>query len=365
MKQNILDLSKSSLESWLLEKGLKKFNLHQILQWLYRYRVKSFDEMTNLSKQTREVLKTHFEIRHLEPTEKHTSPVDGSTKFLFKLPDGKTVESVLMPIKGAKQKDGTESSNRITLCISSQVGCAMGCAFCRTAEMKLVRNLTQGEILGQVLGAQDFMKQDNTGADGRGPRVSNIVFMGMGEPLHNYDTVTDSLQLLTDVYGIGISQRKITVSTVGLAPEIRKFADNPPGARVKLALSLNATTEEGRKDVMPITKKYPLEEVIEACKEYTKKSKNRVTFEYVMMAGVNDSLDDAKRISKICAHLPSKINLIPYNEYPGSPFQRPSEESIQRFFHFLADRHHQVNIRYSKGLDVLAACGQLATSSKK
>ncbi len=361
MKTNILDLSKPALEAWLSEKGLKKFNLHQILQWLYRYRVKSFDEMTNLSKQARELLKEHFEIDYLEPVETHTSAVDGSTKFLFKLPDGKTVESVLMPIKG----QGRDRPSRITLCISSQVGCAMGCAFCRTAEMKLVRNLSQGEILGQVLGAQDFMGQDNTGADGKGPRVSNIVFMGMGEPLHNYDTVTDSLQLLTDVYGIGISQRKITVSTVGLAPEIRKFADNPPGARVKLALSLNATTEEGRQGVMPITKKYPLEEVIEACKEYTKKSKNRVTFEYVMMAGVNDSIDDAKRISKICAHIPSKINLIPYNEYPGSPFQRPSEESIQRFFHFLADRHHQVNIRYSKGLDVLAACGQLATASRK
>ncbi len=344
MKQNILDLSKKSLEEWLMANGLKKFATTQILQWLYAKKVSSFEEMTNISKEAQDLLEKHFIIQMLEVDCRHHSTVDGSTKYLFRLHDGKTIESVLMRI----------NSRRMTLCISSQVGCAMGCTFCRTAEMKLMRNLSQGEILGQILGVQKDLSADE--------RITNIVFMGMGEPLHNYDTVIHSLQLMIDPIALGLSQRKITVSTVGLAPEIEKFAKD---SRVKLALSLNATTEEGRQGLMPITRKYSLERVIEACKKYTAASKHRVTFEYVMMAGVNDSLEDAKRIARIGAHVPCKINLIPYNEYPDSPYHRPSEEKIKAFFTFLADRHFQVNIRYSKGLDVLAACGQLATSSIK
>lgn len=228
----------------------------------------------------------------------------------------------------------------------------MGCRFCKTAEMKLVRNLTQGEILGQILGAQRELPPKE--------RITNIVFMGMGEPLHNYDTVIHAIQMMTDDMALGISQRKITVSTVGLAPEIERFAKD---TKVKLALSLNATTEEGRLDLMPITRKYPLESVIEACRDYAFSSKHKVTFEYVMLAGINDSIEDAKRVSQIGSHVPCKINLIPYNEYPSSPYQRPSEDKIKAFFTYLADRHFQVNIRYSKGLDVMAACGQLATST--
>lgn len=339
--QNILNLSKKGLETWLLRRGLKKFALTQILQWLYQRRVKSFEEMTNISKEAREMLSQNFEIRPLEVDARHHSTLDGSTKYLFRLSDGRAVESVLMPIK-----------NRMTLCLSSQVGCAMGCHFCRTAEMKLLRNLTQGEILGQILGVQSELPH--------GERLTNVVFMGMGEPFHNYENVISALDLMIDDHALNLSRRKITVSTVGLAPEIEKFAKD---AKVKLALSLNATTEEGRLDLMPITRKYPLEEVIEACQKYARESKNKVTFEYVMLAGVNDTLDDAKRIARIGAKVPCKINLIPYNPYPGSPYQRPSEEKIQSFFKFLADRHFQVNIRYSKGLDVLAACGQLATST--
>ncbi len=341
-KKNILDLSKPALAETLAAHGLKSYALNQILQWLYQKKVRSFDEMTDLSKQTREVLNRHFEIRYLEKAESHTSPIDGSTKYLFRLSDGRSVESVLMPWK-----------TRTTLCLSSQVGCAMGCTFCRTAEMKLVRNLSQGEILGQILGVQAEMEE--------GKRISNIVMMGMGEPFHNYDTLLDSLKLMTDDFALGLSQRRITVSTVGLAPEIEKFAED---SKVKLALSLNATTEEGRLEIMPITRKYPLERVIEACRKYAMKTGNRVTFEYVMMGGLNDAIEDAKRIAKIGAKVPCKINLIPYNEYPGSPFKRPSEEKIQAFFRHLADKHFQVNIRYSKGLDVLAACGQLATKSR-
>lgn len=340
MPQNILDLSKSELEAWLAERGLKKFALNQILQWLYKKRVSSFEEMTNISREARALLQGHFEIRHLEVGARHHSTLDGSTKYLFRLSDGNSIESVSMPIK-----------NRRTLCISSQVGCAMGCTFCKTAEMKLVRNLTQGEILGQVLGVQKELPT--------GERISNIVFMGMGEPLHNYETVIHAIELMTDDRALGLSQRKITVSTVGLAPEIERFGKD---TKVKLALSLNATTEEGRLGLMPITRKYPLERVIEACRNYAFGSKHKVTFEYVMMAGINDSLEDAKRIARIGSRVPCKINLIPYNEYAGSPYRRPSEEKIKSFFTFLAGKHFQVNIRYSKGLDVMAACGQLATS---
>ncbi|HEX5038263.1 MAG TPA: 23S rRNA (adenine(2503)-C(2))-methyltransferase RlmN, partial [bacterium] len=289
MKRNILDLTKTELEAWLLEHGLKKYALNQILQWLYQKRATSFDEMSNVSKEARAILAEHFEIRHLEVDARHHSPTDFSTKYLFRLADGGSIESVLMPQKG-----------RTTLCISSQVGCAMGCRFCRTAEMKLLRNLTQGEILGQIMGVQRELPP--------GEKITNIVMMGMGEPFHNYDTVIGSLKLMTDDFALGLSQRRITVSTVGLAPEIVKFGKD---SGAKLALSLNATTEEGREALMPVTKRYSLEEVIEACREYALGSKHKVTFEYVMMAGVNDSIDDAKRIAKIGARVPCKINLIP------------------------------------------------------
>ena len=226
----------------------------------------------------------------------------------------------------------------------------MGCRFCRTASMKLVRNLTQGEILGQILTIQKELPPYT--------RITNIVMMGMGEPFHNFDTVISALKIMTEPKGLGIAQRKITVSTVGLAPEIERFGKE---TGVKLALSLNATTEEGRKALMPVTNKYSLERVIEACKVYVKlQPKRKVTFEYVMMAGVNDSMDDAKRLAKIGAHVPCKINLIPYNEFPSSPFKRPSEKSLRDFFEYLAERDFQVNVRYSKGLDILGACGQLA-----
>ncbi len=338
MFPNLLDLSKPALEAWLVDHGLKKFARTQIVQWLYQKRAKSFEEMSNLSKEARRLLGENFTIHYPEAAERHHSQVDRSTKYLFRLADGKGIESVLMPQKG-----------RLTLCISSQVGCAMGCTFCRTAEMKLVRNLTQGEILGQILAVQSELPPKE--------RISNIVMMGMGEPFHNYDTVIAALDIMTDDMAIGISRRKITVSTVGLAPEIEKFAQD---SKVKLALSLNATTEEGRKKLMPVTNKYSLERVIEACQKYAAHSKHKVTFEYVMLAGINDSMDDAKRLAQIGSHVPCKINLIPYNEYPSSPYRRPTEEKIQTFFKYLADKHFQVNIRYSKGLDVNGACGQLA-----
>ncbi|MBI2068283.1 MAG: 23S rRNA (adenine(2503)-C(2))-methyltransferase RlmN [Deltaproteobacteria bacterium] len=341
MRQNILDLTLDRLSSWCSERELKRYVPPQVYQWLYSKKVVSFEEMTNIAVETRALFAEYFYIGRLEVGARHHSQVDQSRKYLFRLQDGRSIESVLMPQK-----------NRLTLCVSSQVGCAMGCKFCKTAEMKLVRNLTQGEILGQILEVWRELSP--------GTRISNIVLMGMGEPLHNYDNLLSSIRIMTDDRGLGISQRKITVSTVGLAPEIERFAND---SGVKLALSLNATTEEGRQNLMPITKKYSLERVIEACKKYTElQPKRRVTLEYVMMAGINDSLEDAKRLARIGSHIPCKINLIPYNEYPASPFQRPSEEKVGLFFHYLADRHFQVNIRYSKGLDVMGACGQLCVN---
>lgn len=338
MQPNILDYSLPALEQWAAEQGLKKYIPLQVYQWLYQKKVTSFDQMSNLSLATRQLLEKNFSIGRLGIDSRRHSQVDGSTKFLFRLADGQAIESVLMPQK-----------NRLTLCLSSQVGCAMGCRFCKTAEMKLVRNLSQGEIVGQILEIQRELPPDS--------RITNIVMMGMGEPLHNYETVIAALKIMTDPQGLALSQRKITVSTVGLAPQIEQFGKE---IGVKLALSLNATTEEGRRQLMPITQKYSLNQVIEACKKYARtRPKYRVTFEYVMLAGINDSLEDAHRLAQIGSQVPCKINLIPYNEYPGSPYQRPSEEKIQKFFHYLADRHFQVNIRYSKGLDLMAACGQL------
>ena len=352
-KTNIFDFSKSEIGVWLLDHGLKKYALNQILQWLYQKRVTSFEEMTNIAKETRNLLADCFEIRPLEVDERHHSAVDGATKYLFRLGDGNGIETVLMPIEN-------KTSKRLTLCISSQVGCAMDCRFCKTAEMKFVRNLTQAEILGQIIGVQKDMAKSPQPPFVKGGflRITNIVMMGMGEPFLNYETVIRAIRLMVDDFALGLSQRKITVSTVGIAPRIESFAKD---ARVKLALSLNATTEEGRIALMPIARKYPLDQVIEACRKYAFESGNKVTFEYVMMTGVNDSLEDAKRLVRIASNVPCKINLIPYNEYPGSPYQRPSEEKIRVFFQYLADRHFQVNIRYSKGLDVMAACGQLAT----
>ncbi|MBI2083869.1 MAG: 23S rRNA (adenine(2503)-C(2))-methyltransferase RlmN [Deltaproteobacteria bacterium] len=342
MRQNILDLSRDQLSQWCEEKGLKKYISGQVYQWLYSKKAPSFEEMTDLAIPMRALFAEYFEIGRLEVGARHHSAVDRSTKFLYRLHDTNSVEAVLMPQK-----------NRTTLCLSSQVGCAMGCKFCKTAEMKLVRNLTPGEILGQILETQRQLPPEE--------RISNIVLMGMGEPLHNYDSVIQAIRIMTDPKGLGISQRKVTLSTVGLAPEIERFGKD---TGVKLALSLNATTEEGRGDLMPVTRKYSLERVLEACKVYTKDQPNRrVTFEYVMLAGINDSLDDAKRLSQIGSHLPCKINLIPYNEYPSSPYKRPTEEKVRAFFTYLADRHFQVNIRYSKGLDVNGACGQLCVST--
>lgn len=282
-KNNIYDLSEAELSEWVIAHDLKPYTATQLIDWLYGKRVSSFEEMTNLSKAARAALQDAFEIRRLQEARRHVS-TDGSVKFGFQLADGEVIESVLMPQK-----------NRITLCLSSQVGCAMGCGFCKTAEMKLKRNLSQGEILGQVLAAMDFLDleapetQHLKSAAGQ-ERVSNIVFMGMGEPLHNLDPVVAAVRILIDPKAFHLSHNKVVVSTSGLAPQIRQFAAAVPA---KLAVSLNATNDALRTKIMPINRRYDLKEVIAACQDYARIHGSGVTFEYVLLKDVNDTPEHA------------------------------------------------------------------------
>lgn len=341
MKLNIKDLSLNELSLKLEELGLKGFRADQVKQWLHQKQVSSFDEMTNIKKEYRDLLEETFEIPRftIDTVQEST---DGTRKYLFTLPDGKKIESVLIPDK-----------NRNTLCVSSQVGCAMDCQFCLTATMGLFRNLTIYEIVEQVAA----VIRDREGVC----RVTNLVFMGMGEPLANTKNLYASLEILTDQKCFGLSRHHITVSTSGLAPQIEKFGDQ---TGVKLAISLNATTDEVRDAIMPINKKYPLERLFEACRNMNLPKRNRITFEYVMLHGVNDTLDDARRLVNMLSHLKAKVNLLPFNEFPGSPFKRPPDKWVLQFQKILLDKGYVAVIRRSRGRDILGACGQLATQKK-
>ncbi len=352
-RQNLYDLSLQDLQDWVETHDLKPFAVTQMVQWLYDKRVDSIEEMSNVSKTARTLLLEQFSLPQFETVQTHVS-TDASLKFVHRLTDGEMIESVLMP-----------QARRITLCVSSQVGCAMGCTFCKTAEMKLKRQLSQGEILGQVLAAFKFMVsgspeakqlQDSAETD----HISNIVFMGMGEPLHNLDAVVEAVRILLDQRAFNFSRKKITVSTSGLAPQIVQFAKEVPA---RLAVSLNASNDRLRTEIMPINRRHDLQELLAACKEYARLSGGMATLEYVLLRDLNDTLEHAAELVRLISKTPCKLNLIPFNPYPGSPYKRPEEERIKQFHTYLADRGFQVNIRYSKGLDVLAACGQLATDS--
>lgn len=347
-KRSIKDIPLESLAAELGALGLKRYAADQIIQWLYRFRVTSFEEMTNISKTNRDLLEDRYLISRLS-VDKHLVSKDGTEKFLWKLTDGHKIESVYIP-----------NAARVTLCISTQVGCAMGCTFCRTAKMGLIRNLTTSEIVDQVVEVQRLMAARAEAGEGPNDKpVTNVVFMGMGEPLHNVTHVIEAARILTEPTAVGIAKRKVTISTSGLVPGIKKLAEAKTG--VKLALSLNGTTDEYRGDVMPITKKYPIEALMKACHYYLSHNPNqRVTFEYVMLEHVNDTIEDAKRLVKLMSHIPSKVNLIPlnvHNKCDNGPSDHPT---IDRFFRYLQDHHIQANIRANRGQDILAACGQLA-----
>lgn len=335
----ITDIALGDLSSVAQEMGLKKYCARQIVSWLYKIRVQSFDEMTNLSKDARELLKQRFEIAALS-TSNELKAKDGTRKFLLKTRDGLGVECVFIPA----------ADGRNTVCISTQIGCAMGCKICRTAGMGLARNLSQGEILSQLIHVMRIQKEP----------VTNVVLMGMGEPLSNLDAVSGAVELMQETVAFGMSKRRITLSTCGLVPELEKFC-----ARfdIKIAISLGATTDEARTRLMPIGRRYNIASIMAFCRAYSKKTRHRVTFEYVLVAGVNDGMEDCRRLVKLLKGVRAKVNLIPFNPFDGCKFAAPKGGVAETFGDHLHSHGIQSNIRASRGGEIMAACGQLATQS--
>ena len=339
--ENILNFTRDDLSVWLEGKGIRPFRAGQIFKWLYIRQVDDFDQMTDLSKALRKTLAQYFCIQRLIIDDKMVS-ADTTEKFLHRLTDGQHIESVLIPEK-----------DHFTLCVSSQVGCAQDCRFCMTAKGGFIRNLTVAEIIAQIRDARYYLI-----GKGFDPlTLSNIVFMGMGEPLANYNHLVKALEIITDSdYGLKFSPRRVTVSTCGLAPKITQLGLD---TGVNLAVSLNATTDDLRSQLMPINKKYPLTVLLNACRTFAMKPRNKITFEYILMAGVNDAPEDALRLVKLLSPVKAKVNLIPFNEHEKSRFKRPSKKQISDFLQILLDRNLTAITRKSKGDDILAACGQL------
>lgn len=334
-KINMTGMTLDEMESLMDSIGQPQYRAAQLFNWIYKRGIVSFHEMTNFAKSLRQQLDELAEIGYVS-IEKQATSTDGQTqKFLFKLKDGLCVESVFM-IDGKRR----------TVCLSSQVGCALGCSFCATGKMGFKRNLSAGEIIDQLLAIQRILQVEAT----------NIVIMGMGEPFLNYDEIIKACEIISHDKGIAIGTRKITISTSGILPGIKRFADE--GQRFKLAISLNVAEDEMRSHIMPINKKYPLNELINAAKYYAAKSRHRITFEYVMIAGVNDRLEDALKLSKLIAGLKCKINIIPYNSIDEGLLP-PSEETINSFIRPFLNMNVVISVRRSKGADIGAACGQL------
>ncbi len=330
-------LSLPALEALLEAQGLPRFRARQIFQWIWKRGASDFAAMTNLGRDLREQLSAQFHIS--TPTVvRHDRSEDGTQKLVLALADRRQIECVYIPDTPAQ-----------TFCVSTQVGCAMGCAFCLTGKMGLVRHLTAGEIAGQV---RVLAK-----ATGLLEAPFNIVLMGMGEPLHNYDATMQALALLNEPEGLAVSPRRVTLSTVGIVPMIDRLAAEP--LMPNLAISLHATTEEQRAAIVPPSKKYGLQAVIDACKRFPVRKRSRITFEYVLLDGVNDTPADARRLVRLLDGVKAKVNLIPLNAAPGIPFDRPSDERVNAFARILADRQVTVSVRKSRGRDIRAACGQL------
>ncbi len=339
--RNLRDYTLEELEALFLKRGLPAFRGRQIFRWLTTPGLSSFEQMTDLPKALRAELAKEFSIALPEIIKEEISQ-DETRKLALRLSDDEIIECVLIP-----------EVDHYTLCVSSQVGCAMGCAFCLTARMGFRRNLTPGEITGQVVRAKEVLRREGLG---QGKPLRNIVFMGMGEPLANYEAVLKALKNLLHPKGFDFSSRRVTVSTVGLVPQIKRLGQD---ILVKLAISLHAADDETRTRLVPINKKYPLKELISACREYPLKKGWRITFEYVLLKGVNDSSEAAHRLAKLLRGIPAKINLIPFNEHPDLPFKRPEEEAIFAFQKILMDAGYVATIRKSRGQDISAACGQL------
>jgi 23S rRNA (adenine2503-C2)-methyltransferase len=334
---DLAGLDRAEIEALVESLGHPKFHARQIYRWIWKRGVIDIAAMSDLSRTLRAALADTTIIR-TPAIVRHEVSEDGTRKFVLRLADGRQIESVFIPDTPAQ-----------TFCISTQVGCAMGCAFCLTGKMGLVRHLTAGEIAGQVralAGALDMFATP-----------FNIVLMGMGEPLHNYDQTMKALRMLADEHGLHLSPKRVTLSTVGLVPMLDKLASEP--LMPNLAISLHATTEPQRAAIVPPTKKYSLQDVLEACRRFPLARRSRITFEYVMLQGVNDTPEDARRLAGLLNGIRGKVNLIPLNAAPGIPFERPSDERVDAFAAILADRGIPVSVRKSRGRDIRAACGQL------
>jgi 23S rRNA (adenine2503-C2)-methyltransferase len=340
---DLANLDRPALEKALEERGHQRFRARQIFRWIYRRGVTDAAAMTDLSRDLRAKLISDFSLTTPELVARERS-VDGTEKFLLRLADGRQIESVFIP-----------DTPSMTFCISTQVGCAMACAFCLTGKMGLVRNLTAGEIAGQVRVLAGALEMRD--------KAFNIVLMGMGEPLHNYDETMRALRILNDEHGFALPPRRVTLSTVGLLPALERLAQEP--LMPNLAISLHAPTDVLRAELVPLNKKYGVKEIIDACKQFPLTRRRRITFEYVLLAGVNDSPDAARSLAKLLSGVKSKVNLIPLNAAPGIPFERPSDLAVDRFAQILAACGLVVSVRKSRGRDIRAACGQLIVDGQK
>ncbi len=357
--KNLVGLTRAKLRDALIEVGTPekqaKMRANQLWQWIYHWGVRDFAQMTNLAKDYRAKLAANFVVEVPEVVSKQVSE-DGTRKYLVRIAGGHEVEVVYIP-----------ETDRGTLCISSQVGCTLTCSFCHTGTQKLVRNLTAAEIVGQIMMARDDLEEwpePGVGTGENGPRLlSNIVLMGMGEPLYNFDNVRDAMKIAMDGEGIALSRRRITLSTSGVVPEIAKCAEE---IGCLMAVSFHATDDETRNKLVPINKRWNIEALLDALREYPRLSNSeRITFEYVMLKDVNDSDEDARRLVKLIKGIPAKINLIPFNEWPGSPYTRSSWNRIRKFADIIHNAGYASPIRTPRGEDIMAACGQLKSATER
>tara|TARA_Y100000739_G_scaffold60000_1_gene49380 strand:- start:1474 stop:2514 length:1041 start_codon:yes stop_codon:yes gene_type:complete len=344
IKKNIRSLSVEELSVFLKKHGIAKYRAKQVYEWLWKKKAINFDEMTSLSLTDRELLKNYFSIHALTIHKSETSN-DGTIKYSLKLYDNKLVEGVLIP-----------SKKRLTACVSSQVGCSLACTFCATGTLKLERNLDYGEIYDQVYILNEEAKQNF------GRPLSNIVYMGMGEPLLNYDNLIKSINLISSKDGLAMSPKRITVSTAGIAKMIRKLADEE--VQFNLAISLHTADDKKRDEIMPINQSINISQLEDSIRYFYEKTGTRITYEYILFDGVNDSIEDAGELSKLCRKIPSKVNLIEYNQVDSLPFKKSTNRQTDKFIKYLEEKNIVVNLRKSKGKDINAACGQLVNKLK-
>jgi 23S rRNA (adenine2503-C2)-methyltransferase len=339
---HLKNLTLEELEAFVISLEEKPFRARQLARWLYGRGARNFAEMSDLARGFRKKLEESAWVHFLEPVEVQTSQ-DGTRKYRFLLGDGEAIESVLLP-----EKDYD------TLCLSTQAGCALGCKFCLTGKRGLGRNLDPSEIVDQIIGVRATLPPEG--------KITNLVLMGMGEPLENFQNVVRALEVIRSPLGLQFSYRRVTLSTAGIIPRMEELCSRRHF--VKLAISLNAASDEQRSALMPINRKYPLGDLLAACQKIPLASREKITFEYVLVRGVNDSEEDARRVAQLLKGIRAKINLIPLNEHPESPFQRPEDKTIQRFQEALRAEHFTTMVRQSRGEDILAACGQLGVNPK-